>query len=105
SQWIDGVDFTVETELERGLQVRDGTLDDLSDPQALILPAPVADWLGVEVAESVLVRLTTVTGQHNVGEFRVVATIEDTAGSGMTTAYTSIEYFNSLIGLAANEYQ
>lgn len=105
SQWIDGVDFTVETELERGLQVRDGTLDDLSDPQALILPAPVADWLGVEVGESVLVRLTTVTGQHNVGEFRVVAIIEDTAGFGMTTAYTSIEYFNSLIGLAANEYQ
>jgi len=105
SQWIDGVDFTAETELARGLQIREGSLDDLSDPQLLILPAPVAERLGVEVGESVLVRLVTVTGQQNVGELRVVAIIEDTAGFGIATAYTSIKYLNSLIGLAEGEYQ
>src|SRR5690606_15207143 len=92
TQWIDGVDYSVETELARGLQLREGTLDDFSDPQGLILPAPVAERLGVEAGESVLVRLMTVTGQQNVGEFRVTAIIEDTAGFGMTSAYTSIEY-------------
>jgi len=105
TQWIDGVDYSVETELARGLQLREGTLDDFSDPQGLILPAPVAERLGVEAGESVLVRLMTVTGQQNVGEFRVTAIIEDTAGFGMTSAYTSIEYLNSLIGLDAKEYQ
>src|SRR5690606_21741088 len=73
---IQGVDFAQETQFRKGLQVRQGSLDDLSDPQAIILPARAAERLGVEAGETVLVRLQTVTGQENVGEFRVVAIIE-----------------------------
>jgi len=102
---IEGVDFERETQFRRGLQVRSGSVDDLSDPQALILPARAAERLGVEAGETLLVRLQTVTGQENVGEFRVVAIIEDAFGMGLSSAYANLAYLNSLIGLSPSEYQ
>src|SRR5690606_16062163 len=105
SQQIEGVDFAAEEHFRRGLQVREGSVEDLSDPQLLILPAKAAERLGVQVGESLLVRLQSVTGQQNVGEFRVVAIIEDTASFGQSSAYTSLAYLNSLIGLEPWEYQ
>src|SRR5690606_16561378 len=63
------------------------------------------DRLGIRVGESLLVRLQSVTGQQNVGEFRVVAIIEDTGSFGLSSAYTSLAYLNSLIGLEPWEYQ
>ena len=39
SQQIEGVDFAAEEHFRRGLQVREGSVEDLSDPQLLILPA------------------------------------------------------------------
>lgn len=105
SQRIEGVDFAEETEISRGLQVRDGSVEDLSDPRSLILPASAAERLGVMPGETVLVRLSTVTGQQNVGEFRVIAIIEEVMGFGASAAYTSLAYLNELIGLDATEYQ
>lgn len=105
SQRIEGVDFAEETELSRGLQVREGSVEDLSDPRALILPASTAERLGVMPGETVLVRLSTVTGQQNVGELRVIAIIEEVIGFGASSAYASLVYLNELIGLDATEYQ
>lgn len=102
---IQGVDFAQEAQFQKGLQVRAGSVDDLTDPQSLILPARAAERLGVEAGETLLVRLQTVTGQENVGEFRVIAIIEDPAGLGLSSAYTSLSYLNSLIGLEPTEYQ
>lgn len=102
---IQGVDFAEESEFTKGLQVRAGSVDDLTDPKLLILPARAAERLGVQVGETLLVRLQTVTGQENVGEFRVVAVVEDAAGFGLSSAYASLSYLNSLIGLGPSEYQ
>lgn len=104
-QQIEGVDFEQETQFRSGLQVKHGSVDDLTDPRALILPARTAERLGVEAGETVLVRLQTVTGQENVGEFRVLAIIEQPAGFGMSAAYANLGYINSLIGLKPGEYQ
>lgn len=102
---IEGVDFAREAQFAKGLAVRSGSVDDLSDPRALILPARAAERLGIEAGESLLVRLQTVTGQDNVGEFRVAAIIEDVLGFGLTAAYANLAYLNSLIGLGPSEYQ
>ncbi len=106
-QAVEGVNFAEETEFSRGLQVREGAVvfDGNTDPRSLILPASAAERLGVQVGETVLVRLQTVTGQQNVGEFRVAAIVEELIGSSLSGAYTSLEYLNSLIGLAPGEYQ
>lgn len=102
---IEGVDFAREAQFAKGLAVRSGSVDDLSDPRALILPARAAERLGIEAGETLLVRLQTVTGQENVGEFRVAAIIEDVLGFGLTAAYANLAYLNSLIGLGPSEYQ
>lgn len=104
---LEGVDFAAEPDFAKGLAVREGvgTLDASSDPRSVILPATVAERLGVVTGETVLVRLLTVTGQQNVGELRVAAVTEDLEGFGLSSAYTSLAYLNSLLGLAPTEYQ
>lgn len=104
---LEGVDFAEEVDFSRGLSVREGetVFDAHTDPRSLILPASVAERLGVMVGETVLVRLLTVTGQQNVGELRVVAIAEELEGFGLGAAYTSLAYLNSLMGLALTEYQ
>lgn len=103
---IDGVDFTVETDLAKGLPLRDGSLDTITtEEQPIILTGMTAQKLGVEVGETVLARLLTVTGQQNVGEFKVVAIIEDATSLGLSSSYASLPHLNSLIGLGPDQYQ
>lgn len=106
-QSIEGVDFADETDFSSGLQVLEGqrVFGAETDPRALILPKSAAERLGVQVGETVLARLTTVTGQQNVGEFRVAAVVDELLTAGFSGAYASLQYVNELIGLAPDEYQ
>lgn len=106
SELIDGVDFEEETDLVKGLPLRAGNVETMSDvDRPIILTGLTAQKLGVEVGETVLARLTTVTGQLNVGEFTVVGVIEDSTSLGMSSAYASLPHLNSLIDLGASQYQ
>ena len=83
----------------------EGSLDGLGDPKAIILSTPTAEKLGVMVGETVLVRLSTVTGQQNVDEFTVIALTADEGTFGMNQAYAHIDYVNELLNIEADEYQ
>ena len=61
--------------------------------------------MGVQPGETILVKLETLTGQQNVGEFRVAAFIEDQEQFGISAAYAHRTYLNSLLNLEADEYQ
>ncbi len=103
---IDGVNFRVETELAKGLPLRAGSLEQLgTEPQAILLTGLTAEKLGVVVGEQVLVRLTTVNGQQNVGEFLVVGVVEDGGNLGLASAYADLSTLNALLGLGPDEYQ
>jgi putative ABC transport system permease protein len=52
-----------------------------------------------------LIRLETLTGQQNVGELKVVAFIEDQEELGLSAAFTSRSYLNTLLGMDQHEYQ
>lgn len=105
-QLVYGVDFQEEDRLLNSLVLIDGSLQDVfSVENAAILPQPVAERLGVHVGETVLIRLETLTGQHNVGELLVVAFVEDQEQFGLSAAYVSRAYLNSLLGLDPGEYQ
>ncbi len=93
---IEGIDREAEGEFASTLSI--------NNPRAIILPAPIADKLGVEIGETLLARFATVTGQQNVGEFELVAVIEDQASFGISAAYTSIEYLNMLLGIGPDEF-
>jgi len=101
---IDGVDWQREKELEN-LELLEGSLENCSDARALILPASTAGKLGVQVGETLLARLSTVTGQQNVGEFVLAGIMYDQGSFGFSAAYANLEYLNSLLGLSPGQYQ
>lgn len=77
-----------------------GSLDAMADEDGIVLPAAVAERLGVVAGETVLVKASTVTGQANVAEFTVAATTAAKDGGELfQAAYARIEAVNSLIGL------
>ena len=103
---VYGVDFHEEDKLLGSLVVTQGSLDQvLQAENAVILPLPAAERLGVEVGETILIKLETLTGQHYVGELVVAAFVEDQEQFGLSAAYVSRAYLNSLLGLGPHEYQ
>lgn len=105
-QLMYGVDFLAEDKLLDSLVVTDGSLEPVLEyHDAIILPKPSGERLGVQPGETILVKLETLTGQQNVGEFRVAAFIEDQEQFGISAAYAHRTYLNSLLNLEADEYQ
>ncbi|HBN95645.1 MAG TPA: hypothetical protein DDZ66_05040 [Firmicutes bacterium] len=103
---VYGVDFAEEDKLLDSLVVTEGSLDELgANDDVIILPQPVGERLGVEVGETILIRLETLTGQQNVDEVKVAAFIKDQEELGLSAAYTSRSYLNTLLGMDPHEYQ
>ncbi len=106
AQMLYGVDFQAEEQLRTSVTVTAGSLDAvIDDEQGVALPDSLAQRLGVELGETVLVRLDTVTGQRNVGEFRVRAFVEDQAELGMSAGFGHRAYLNTLLNLPVDSYQ
>ena len=101
---IEGIDWEAENEFKENLPILKGSLEDIKNSRSIILPAPIADELGVEIGETVLARFATVTGQQNVGEFELAAVIEDQASFGISAAYASLEHLNMLLGIGPEEF-
>lgn len=104
-QLMYGVKFNEESNLLNSLTVVDGNLSNVYMENSIVIPAPLGQRLGIEVGETILVKLETVTGQQNVGEFLVVALIEDQAQFGISAAYANQEYLTTLLGLKPGSYQ
>lgn len=104
-QLIEGVDWDEETYFKERLLLKEGDLSGLNDPQAIILASTTADKLGVQRGETILARIRTITGQQNVGEFRVIALSQSTDIIGDLSAYVHMDYLNQLINLKPGEFQ
>jgi putative ABC transport system permease protein len=102
---LEGVNWQAETQLPSRLQVIQGSLDNIDNPQALVLPEMAANKLGVVAGETLLARLETVSGQLNIGEFQVVAIVKDQTNFGISSSYGNMVYVNELLGLPPDGYQ
>ncbi|MDA3938659.1 MAG: ABC transporter permease [Spirochaetia bacterium] len=103
---VSGIDWNKEQLLKDTLTIADGSLENIEKAGSLIIPEKVADKLGVIPGETVLIRMDTVTGQKNVGEFTVAAIVqEQDSFSFISAGYTEMGYLNDLIGLESDEYQ
>lgn len=101
-----GVDFTEEDKLLDSLALSSGSFDNmLEKPNGIIITETVGKRLGVEPGETILVKLDTVTGQQNVGEFQVEAFIVDQDMFGISSSYADRTYLNELLGLGPHEFQ
>ena len=81
NQFLEGVDWFAESNFLSNLSLVKGAPPRPDQRNALILPEATAKRLQVSIGDQVLVRLGTVTGQQNVGEFVLVAEVEDSAVS------------------------
>ncbi|MCD6397329.1 MAG: ABC transporter permease, partial [Spirochaetaceae bacterium] len=103
---LSGVKWDEETQLKDTLIITDGSLDQIESRGSLLIPEKVAEKLDVQPGESVLIRMDTVTGQKNVGEFTVAAIVQEQSSfSFISAGYTGMAYLNELIGLDPDEYQ
>jgi putative ABC transport system permease protein len=102
---IEGVDWNGESRLWEDLGIEEGERDLLYRENAIILPESVADSLGVQIGETVLFSMSSLTGQANVGEFVVAGVYPDNQAFNISGGYTGLPYLNSLLGLSSEEYQ
>lgn len=102
---LDGVDWDDEPSFFPSLSLIDGALPGPEDRSALILPVSAAERLRAAAGDQILARLVTVTGQQNVGEFVLAATVEDSGIGGFSSGFVRLDYLGELIGTAAQEYQ
>ncbi|MEN6499635.1 MAG: FtsX-like permease family protein [Rectinema sp.] len=104
SQNLTGIDLAHSAMLKERLALVSGSWDNLAWPNAIILSQSVAKKLNVLPGDTVVAQFQTVTGQNNVGEFRLAAVTVDSSFIGSIMTYVQLDYLNSLIGLGKNEY-
>lgn len=102
---VAGVELDKELYLRQRLVLKEGSWDNMSQSQAIILSEKTAARLGVLVGDRILVQTQTVYGQNNVGELTVAGISYDSGILGQMVSYASLAYCNELIGLAPGEYQ
>jgi len=105
NQFLDGVDWHGEASFFPSLSLTAGSLPGPDDRNALILPEAAAERLRVEVGDQILVRVATITGQQNVGELVLAATIEDSGITAFSSAFVRLDYMGELIGTGTGEFQ
>ncbi|GAB1481873.1 FtsX-like permease family protein [Treponema sp.] len=105
AQRIEGVDFADERKFSEQLDISSGSLADLSKPGALVLPEDTVKKLGVALGEMLIFKVSTISGQQNVGEFVLVATTKSGLSMGGSSAYADKETLNALIGLSPEQFQ
>lgn len=105
SQKIEGIDFSQEQDFSKNVEIQRGSLRDIEKDGSLILPDDTAKKLGAEIGDTVLFKTTTISGQQNVGEFTLIATIVSSSIVALETGYTGRSYLNSLIGIDGSQYQ
>ena len=104
-QRVEGVDWNTEINLEHRLEYLEKSPELMSDPRSIILSEPVVLRLGAEVGETVLVRLRTIDGQFNVGEFILAGIIANPGLISNLSAYAHIEYVNALMNIDPGSYE
>ena len=99
-----GCDFEKETYFEKIMTLTDGSWDNVSNPKSIILSESVAKDLNIEVGDTMIVQLNTISGQATFGEFTLAAVSKDVSLIGSIAAYCHIQYLNELSGLAPDEF-
>lgn len=106
SSQMVGVNFADEPDFFSGLTFVEGSAEAvMASDNGIILPADVAEELGIEVGEDIIIKASTITGQTNTGDVVVAATIADQASFGVSSAYAGMGALNALLGMEADEFQ
>ncbi|MDC7228427.1 MAG: ABC transporter permease [Spirochaetales bacterium] len=99
-QEIAGIKVDEEQLLLDSLVIQSGSLEAfVNDKHGIILSEQVAHKIRAAAGDGILIRLTTQTGQNNLGEFTIAAILPDEGAFGSARAYTHLEYTNELVNM------
>ncbi len=105
-QNIVGADWEKESYFKDRLVLKEGSFESmLSLREGLILSDKVASKLNVQLGDRILVKMTTITGQQNVGEFQLAAICYDPGLLSSSSGYANLSYVNELLALKEGEYK
>ena len=102
---LRGVDWTSDKLFSQNLILTGGDWKTGTSDRMLILGAQSARRFGLGVGDSVVVRLSTASGQQNVVDYKVGAIYDDTAAGGMTTVLVPLTDLLSDLNMKEGEYQ
>ncbi|MFZ2635714.1 MAG: FtsX-like permease family protein [Rectinemataceae bacterium] len=102
---VRGVSWGEDKLYSRSLIFAAGDSVSASADRAIVLGAKSAERFGLALGDSVLVRLSTASGQQNVTEYKVGAVFDDAAAGAMTTAFVPFENLREDLNLPEGNYQ
>ncbi|MFP4383109.1 MAG: ABC transporter permease [Spirochaetia bacterium] len=83
----------------------EGTVEEIiNDRRSIVVSKDVAEALNVELNDRILVKLRTVKGQQNVGDFVIAGITYDPGLFGSISAYSHLDYVNSLLDIPESQY-
>lgn len=110
-QNIVGADWDEEEFLRERLVLVEGSFENMlrrnrdGERNGIILTEEIANRLNVRIDDRLIVRLQTLDGQQNVGEFSVAAVSYDPGLFGSLSAYADLDYVNELLLVPPGSYQ
>jgi len=102
---VVGVDWNHESTLRNDLNIIEGSLSEIEDPQSIVVNQDVFEELGAGIGDKIIFNFQTVTGQENVEEYTIIAVSESKMSFGISSSYVSISGLNQALGLEEDEFQ
>lgn len=102
---IRGVDWPLDRLYSENLILVQGDWTAARSDRSIILGARSARRFGIGLGDTLLVRLSTVSGQQNVVEYTLGAVYDDDAAGGMNSGFVSLGNLTADLNMPAGEYQ
>lgn len=102
---IRGVDWESDRLFSGSLVLTEGSWNDARMERNMVLGALSAKRFGLGLGDTVMVRLSTASGQQNVTEYAVAAFYDDASSGGMNTALVPVSDLLSDLNMKKGEYQ
>jgi putative ABC transport system permease protein len=102
---IRGVDWQLDRLYSGNLVLIQGDWTTARSDRTIILGARSARRFGIGLGDTLLVRLSTVSGQQNVVEYTLGAVYDDDAAGGMNSGFVALGNLTADLNMPAGEYQ
>lgn len=102
---IRGVDWPLDRLYSENLILVQGDWTAARSDRSITLGARSARRFGIGLGDTLLVRLSTVSGQQNVVEYTLGAVYDDDAAGGMNSGFVSLGNLTADLNMPAGEYQ
>lgn len=100
---VCGRDFS-EEDFINSFQILEGSLENLSDPYALIVSDKMAESMNLAIGDQVIYTTTTIYGQNNVADFTVALITKSSTFLDSMQTYAYIETVNKIVGIPEGGY-